>query len=273
MPLLETRGPKSGICNICGSAGPLTEDHTPPKGYAPAVPVQFSHIAERLSSERRPKFQKAPDGVKYRSLCARCNNELLGAGYDPALIDMASQVTGLLTSSLLLPRAMIVRIKPQRVARAVLGHIAAQGVLRYDKGPSTIPLRDYILDPSLPMLDDIRLCYWVYPHRARVLVRDAVIMRLLNGSEPSAIWMMKCFPLAFAVLWNRDFQFDAPCQPRNFDAHVGAQIDDVADLLVDLSNVPPEYWPEAPTDSTILGYGQEALMATVSPLRGKLLRI
>jgi len=31
MRRLQTRGPKEGKCNICGSFGPLTEDHVPPK--------------------------------------------------------------------------------------------------------------------------------------------------------------------------------------------------------------------------------------------------
>lgn len=187
MPILQTRGPSMGACNICGRVGRLTEDHTPPKGYAPGVPVQITHIAERLGSESRPRMQKAPDGVKYRSLCADCNNRLLGGEYDLALIDMAHEVTRLVTSELYLPRTSTIRITPQRVARSVLGHMAAQGVDRFSKGNITTPLRDYILDAMLPMLPDIRMQYWVYPHRPRMLIRDAVIMQFGDGRKPSMI--------------------------------------------------------------------------------------
>jgi len=248
----------SGPCNICGTVGPLTEDHTPPKGFAPAVPVRFSHIAERLSSQRRPRAQKAPDGVKYRSLCARCNNEVLGAEYDPALIEMGRQASALLTSPVLLPRTMTVRVKPQRVVRAVLGHIAAQGVNRYDKGSITVPLSDYIHDPTRPMPPDLRFCYWLYPHRSRVLMRDAAIMTLFNQGKGSMMWLLKSFPLAFAALWERDFRFEVPA-PRDFDAYASAGIDDFVDLPIDLFNVPPEEWPEAPTNNTMIMVGQEAI--------------
>jgi hypothetical protein len=279
MPLLQTRGPMHGRCNICGIQGLLTEDHTPPKGYAPSVPVQMTHIADRLRSEPQRKFRKAPDGVKYRTLCASCNNGLLGSEYDGALIRMARQATSVITSEMLLPPTVALRVMPQRVVRSVLGHIAAQGVDRYEKGPITEPLRDYLLNSALPMLAGVRLCYWIYPHRPRVLIRDAAIMHLFEGAEHSScnhsvIWLMKCFPLAFAVLWDGGFKFEngAP-QPRDFDAYTNMRIDDEVDLPIDLFGVPHELWPEAPTDGTALMLGQEAVSATVSPTRGKVLKL
>lgn len=273
MPILQTRGPKTGPCNICGTLGPLTEDHTPPKGYAPGVPLQISHIAERLGSERATRHAKAPDGVKFRSLCHRCNSDLLGTQYDPSLIDMAKQVVGLISSELLLPATISVRVKPQLVARSVLGHMAAQGIDRYEKGEITEPLRDYILDPTLPMMPGMRMHYWVYPHRGRVLIRDAVITTLGDGRDPSMIWLMKAFPLAFAVLWNESYRFEGFSQPRDFDAYARLAIDDVVDLPIDLHSVPHELWPEAPSENTVLMMGQQAVMATVSPPRGRVLKI
>lgn len=271
MPILQIRGPATGSCNICGAIGQLTEDHTPPKGYAPGVPVQISHIAERLCSERRPRIHKAPDGIKYRSLCVDCNSRLLGSEYDPALIHMAREVTRLITSDFYLPRISAIRITPQRVARSVLGHIAAQGIDRFPKGKITNPLRDYILDPALPMLPDMRLHYWLYPHRPRVLIRDAAITQLGDGRKPSLIWLMKCFPLAFAVLWERDYRFEGQ-QPRDFDAYTHFGIDEAADLPIDISYTPHEHWPEAPTDNTVLLMGEQAVTAMASPPRGRLLR-
>ena len=211
--------------------------------------------------------------MKYRSLCGRCNNELLGAEYDPALIDLGQQVSALMTSPVLLPRTMTVRVKPQRIARAVLGHIAAQGVNRYDeKSPTTLPLRDYILDPAKPLPVELRLCYWAYPHRSRVLMRDALIMTLFQPDKGAHLWLLKSFPLAFAALWERDFRFEVPA-PRDFDAYSDAKIDDVVDMPIDLFDVPPEEWPEAPTNNTMLMVGQEALAATISPPRGTVIRI
>lgn len=78
MPLqMVTRGAQSGMCNICGDDGPLTEDHTPPKGCVRPTAMELQHVTHRLHAGKAIKT-KAQDGVKYRTLCARCNNTLLG---------------------------------------------------------------------------------------------------------------------------------------------------------------------------------------------------
>lgn len=86
------------------------------------------------------------------------------------------------------------------------------------------------------------------------------------------IWLMKCFPLAFAVLWERDYRFEGFHQPRDFDDYAKLGIDDVVDLPIDLFSVPPEHWPEAPTENTTLMLGEQAIMAMASPPRGRLLK-
>ena len=103
-------------------------------------------------------------------------------------------------------------------------------------------------------------------------MRDAAIMTLFNQGKGSMMWLLKSFPLAFAALWERDFRFEVPA-PRDFDAYASAGIDDFVDLPIDLFNVPPEEWPEAPTNNTMIMVGQEAIAATVSPSRGKVLQI
>ncbi len=90
MPLhMVTRGAKSGTCNICGVDGPLTEDHTPPKGCVRPTAMELQHVTHRIDAGKAIKT-KAQDGVKYRTLCARCNNTLLGGRYDPVLIDCSA---------------------------------------------------------------------------------------------------------------------------------------------------------------------------------------
>jgi hypothetical protein len=59
------------------------------------------------------------------------------------------------------------------VMRSVLGHLRAMGIGRYRKGHMTEPMCDYILDRTLPLPNQIRFYYWLYPFRRRVLVRDA----------------------------------------------------------------------------------------------------
>lgn len=271
MGLLQTRGPEKGRCNICGEHGPLTVDHTPPKGFAPAIALQVNHVAERLGVEPTGPYKKAPDGVKYRSLCERCNRDTLGAIHDPALIHMPDEVSRLLTTPLLFPIKGTVRICPQKVTRSVLGHLCAQGMDRYEKGAITEPLRDYILDPSLPMPSQMRVNYWLYPHLRRVLIRDAVIARLGTNTK-SGVWILKAYPLAFVVTWNRDFPISDTHVFHDFDAFANIGIDDEADVPIDLMNVPHQFWPESPVNRDLILMGEAAIVAHPSAVIANLAR-
>jgi len=269
MPLtIITRGPKHGQCNICGDIGPLTEDHTPPKGCVRPTAMTLQHVSSRLSAEPAVTT-KAHDGVKYRTLCARCNNEFLGGRYDPALIDFVNLVAGLLASPLSLPSRMVVQAKPGRIVRAVWGHLAAVGVDRYPKGPDTEALRDFFFDESLPVPEGINVYYWVYPYRRQVLIRDAGITDM-RGPSHATYWLMKFYPLAFAV-WRpargyglnfRDLATRCPPTP-----------DAVVDVVVELGKLPHELWLEAPTDTQAILFGRDSMVATRRPSRGVVLKI
>jgi hypothetical protein len=83
MSRVSTKGPKVGISNICGEEGELTEDHTPPKGSVRITQVKMNHIVEILAVEPPgSKARVSQNGVKYRTLCSRCNTVLLGSNYD-----------------------------------------------------------------------------------------------------------------------------------------------------------------------------------------------
>lgn len=241
--VIATRGPKDGRCNICGDIGPLTEDHTPPKGCIRVGHVEILHIVNQLSATKPQRnSRKSQNGVKYRTLCHRCNNSLLGANYDIAFIAFVNAVGDLLRSSLSLPPTMFVRGKPQKIMRAVLGHLCAQGVDRYLKGPDTEPLRDYFLDDSLPLPDWINVYYWAYPYQGQVLVRDCAYLDLVI-EKPVLIWFMKFFPIAFLVTWSEpeEYIFDVP-NLGNWRANA---IDDEVELPVPLDKTVHQYWPEA----------------------------
>lgn len=142
--LIETRGAKIGRCNICGDVGNLTDDHTPPKGCTRIGAVQLLYITERLNVDKtKSNGRISQNGVKYKTLCSRCNNTMLGINYDPTFIDFVNSISSILKSNLYLPGVIPIKTKPQRVMRSLLGHLSAQGVNRYKKGPLTEPIRDY----------------------------------------------------------------------------------------------------------------------------------
>jgi hypothetical protein len=261
MPLtVTTKGPKSGACNVCGDMGPLTEDHTPPKGWVRPTQVELQHVIRALSPNSAPKVKRtvSQNGVKYRTLCGRCNNTLLGHTYDPHLISFANHTATLLQSSLHLPATLSVPARPQAIMRAVLGHIAAQGVNRYSKGPHTEDFREYILDSSLPFPSYLSMYYWAYPHRSQVLVRDASYIDF-GEQEPFLAWFMKCFPLAFLITWDASPNFPFPVHTFAPWSHVA--FNDEVELPINLHPLPPESWPEAPSGFSAILYGTEAVVA------------
>jgi hypothetical protein len=139
---ITTRGPVVGECNICGNVGRLTEDHTPPKSCRGATHSEMHALHVRMSISTPGSGRHFRTGPSYRSLCARCNNELLGAIYDPALANFCAAVRRATNTMLRLPNRFSIEIQPQLVMRSVIGHLAAMGVGRYRKGNITEPLRD-----------------------------------------------------------------------------------------------------------------------------------
>lgn len=255
--VIATRGPKIGQCNICGNHGPLTEDHTPPKGCQKPKQVQLHHIVNLLSDEPlRAKGRYSQNGVKYRTLCPRCNNALLGAKYDPPFIDFVNEVGRLLKSSLQLPPALCIRVQPQAILRSLIGHISAQGVDRYLKGPLTETVKEYFLDETKPLPNELRVFYWAYPYKPHVMFRDAAYLDIPSKAVFS-IWLLKFFPVAFLVTWDEPQGLDYPI--HSFDAWRSATFETVADLPINLRQIPPMHWPEAPSNKSVIVYGQEAI--------------
>lgn len=257
--IIATRGPLIGQCNICGDHGRLTEDHTPPKGCIRVGQVEILHIVNRLGTDSPiSKGRFSQNGIKYRTLCHRCNNSLLGANYDPAFNSFVNTVGTFLKSPLKLPSTMSVKGQPQKIMRAVLGHLSALGVDRYMKGPDTEPLRDYFLVGTRPLPEWINIYYWVYPYKGQILVRDCAYLDIPIG-KPVVTWFMKFFPIAFMVTWNEppEYDFGLP----NLAKWRTSLLDDEVELPVPLSRIVHQYWPEAPTEQSVVTYGREAVMA------------
>lgn len=258
-PLIRTFGKIVGECNICGNIGKLTEDHSPPKSCVRPRAVQVRHITGLLANQGiQEKGRISQNGLKFRTLCHYCNNELLGLLYDPELAAFTNQVSHVLSSSVYLPPVISVIGKPQLIMRAVFGHLAAQGVERYQKGPETESLRDAFLNPSIPMPDNIRFYYWPFPHHGCVLFRDAAYLDIPT-EEVAVIWLMKFFPISFMISWEKTEtpMFSLPCL-SNIQVSDSAQ---ETKIPLVFSNIPNRYWPEAPSDRSVVMYGQEAMFA------------
>jgi hypothetical protein len=134
----------SGYCNICNEYGELTRDHVPPKGSIRLTAVEVRNFAQRLSElapgrvniidddglqESVRRYKLSQDGVRFRSICARCNNVLLGGRYDLELNRVSQTVGSLirmhLRGLLALPSEIQINTRTHYLVRAIIGHLLA----------------------------------------------------------------------------------------------------------------------------------------------------
>jgi hypothetical protein len=109
----KSHQPTIGYCNICNQQAILTWDHVPPKGSIKLTPVEIRAFLDTIGesdgipveyygdySHRRQFHQRrfSQNGVKYRSICAECNNKRLGARYDPEVKRVSDEVATLVRS-------------------------------------------------------------------------------------------------------------------------------------------------------------------------------
>jgi len=255
---VDVKGPLRGRCNICGEDGPLTEDHTPPKSCGGFTAAHVRAFRETIGEEQRAAPKSRPQRrVTVRSLCVRCNSEVLGHLYDPALADLCRQVSAAVDGVLQLPATYRVRMRPAAVMRSVLGHMAAREVDRYAKGSITEPLRDYMLNPNLPLPDALKFYWWFYPRRRQVFVRDGALL-LMGIAEPFTFWLLKFFPLAFMVTFDATAE---PMQTESLNFYRAVPVNAELELTLRLRPPVHEHWPEHPTKSSAIMYGQGAQVA------------
>lgn len=258
---VQVRGTVSGSCNICGNYGKLTEDHVPPKGTQRVRAVDLYRITDVLGVERpigKRRGRHMQSGALYRTLCASCNSGLLGAKYDPELVQYANAVTTILKTPFLLPTVARITIRPGTLARSILGHLLAVGIKRTESTPLLDAVRTFVQDDRLPLPPGIEIHPWVYPYPRQIAIRDAAL--LLDGFNTTIVfWCLKFFPVGFFVTW-KNAHPERVSLPRlsQYMLHAGSHR---VDLPLPLHQLPHQFWPEAPPGDGAVLYGEGAYAA------------
>lgn len=202
---------RKGQCVICAIPGPLTMDHVPPKGVVRPRPVlvnAFTNYISPGSAVGRPPFRTSHSRT-FPTLCKRCNGDLLGALYDPALVELSNCASRWLRLKInhgfALPNDITVTARQAHVARAVIGHLLAADEQPQrsldDEGPLQGAMRSFFLQPTEPPPPDLSVYLWPYPGSNQVLLRQFCISTLGEPRYPDPIagGLLKFFPLAFLV--------------------------------------------------------------------------
>ena len=121
----------NSTCNICGNLSTLTWDHVPPKNSFNCFPIKYNPLLIVQAKDEIVKEATSQNGVKFRTICSQCNNELLGKEYDPAMKQYSEFLRKYLIEEIDVPEELTVKIKINRLCRAICGHLIA-ALVPYD---------------------------------------------------------------------------------------------------------------------------------------------
>jgi len=250
---IRTQGPKKGFCAICRTYGKLTKEHVPPAGCGNVSNVVLRSLSKIGSTDKRDSFV-SQGGLKFGSTCHKCNNERLGINYDPELIKLYKEMKQLSESvsnnRLSLPRCKTFFIKPQKIARSVIGHIiAANSIASLSENSEHkgiySQLVEYFIDADAPLPNNVEIYCWFYPSR------DIRILKFFGrtfkwGVNPVVGDVLKFFPLAFWVVWNVPKEINISLPKLLSNHNIGG--DELVQLTIDFASYPPLDFPERPNN-------------------------
>ena len=201
---LITKRAEYDRCNICGKMEKLTDDHVPPKFWHNSSIKRYSQGLGTYNPEgTQNQFPwKARQGITFKSLCSDCNNRILGSETDRSLQQLCESVKKNMRVG---SKHFNCRIKPNRVAQAVAGHMLAAKDYYDDECSIDTELRKYVLNPSQMPPENMSLCYFLYPHNCIVIGRDFVVGKAINMNESyrlpeGTISCIYSYPMGFLLL-------------------------------------------------------------------------
>lgn len=249
-------------CNVCNQPErDMAWDHVPPKGGIDLVEVEVRHMMAFLQGDNAPKKPLvSQNGVKFRTICRDCNTKF-GQRFDPSINRFGREIKRVIDSSLVMPSQTIhVREKPDRIARAVLGHLLSAKINVEDSAFDD-EVRGFIFDDTVPIPETMNVYYWVFPFNTTIISRDVGLMEWRGGETKISVGsLLKYLPVAFFVTreahWEGLPNLRRLCNPKDpmFET----------DIPIDLGNTRAFDWPEKPEGTRAAFYGatmQEAIQA------------
>ena len=274
MSYSSKRKKRYGYCAICGNYDILTADHVPPKGSVGINEVEMQTLSQYYESTQiKPKFSQ--NGVKFNTICGICNNERLGTTFDPYLKEISKRVASIFRTKeselLILPDELRIDIVPQRVARAIVGHLLAATPPEMSKSPPIAApfsdtMRQYFLDTSLPLPNEIEIYYWLYPQNIQVILRSFGI-GFPNSTPPIVCDCIKFFPLGYCVAWNKPVEATIHLPKLITNNEMG--LDESATIRISFKDWVRLDWPEQPEDHGVNYYNEEMTTVATPRIRRK----
>jgi len=259
---VEVQRGRTGQCNICLTKDDLKWDHVPPRGGVDVSPMDQYTILERLAGRSlNPNRALTQNGVKYRTLCERCNSRLLGGEYDRTLNEFALNVGRFLKTTLHLPPQVSVVTKPARLLRSLFGQLlAAKAQLEHSKPDEA--MRQYVLDRGARLPSDLNVFYLVYPYPDVVIIRDVVMPAHRGRFDNMAIFsILKYFPVGYIVTNAQEYE---GLQSLSFNCP--QDLDQDVEIPIRLGSPQQRDWPEVVDDGNLMAGGGSSGQSSVTAI-------
>jgi len=194
-------GKDKGYCRICGLEKELTRDHFPPNSSGNNQKIIINCGKSKIYSQ---------NGMKYRTLCQKCNGELLSQ-LDNDLKKVYTQFQEFQNDIRIYNSGFVgINVNQYRIARALLGHYLAvcfsddyENEIKkpLDNSPFYEEIRKFILgeliNPSM-----VKIYYWYYPYDdIRFCQYEAYIPFMARGNMRATFGgLLKYYPLAYWIV-------------------------------------------------------------------------
>jgi len=192
---------RDNICNLCENTYPsLTWDHVPPKGGLDLSAMEIRSYSNANFNPKSSFRSISQNGLKFRTLCGKCNNEILGSKNDDCFNQLMKDVKQIIMSQLVLPSIITLKTYPTKIIKAVLGHLLASKT-DFCKTKLDNITRVYLLDEEAELAKNIHVYWWIFPYDCTI-IRNDVLQLNPNTGAITYYSVLKCFPLGFAVSYN-----------------------------------------------------------------------
>jgi len=232
------RKDKISICNICLKKKSLTWDHVPPKGGINLSRIKQENILQKITNlKNTPQYSYSQNGVKYRTICKKCNEDL-GHYYDNELNNFSISIRRIFETQIILPSTMQFKVKPNKIIKSVCGHfLAAKLDIENSKIDESLRSK-YFNNENSPL--DLKLFYWLYPYKEFTVMRD-VFMPSIRGrfKNVNSFSILKYYPIAFLLTELKEYS--------NLDEltkYKSDNIDEEVSIPIDLKKIKSPSWPE-----------------------------
>lgn len=191
-------------CNLCLKRAQMTEDHLFPQGLAMPGQRKVTKIQHKVDPNYRGHQGTflAQNGIKKATLCADCNNRVLGTDLDPWLIEFYQAASEALRRGRfpVIEPLQLKGVNLNRVARAVAGHLLALDEIPRARHTMVRQLRRFVLRESSKLHPSLRFQMWLYPFTKQGILKDLHHTEFGTTQHYDPLWIsaFKTYPLAFA---------------------------------------------------------------------------